>query len=169
MKVLLILPYPKEKDNSELRSTTKIRGIKKYIPHPFKEEKRVRTQRTKETPGEALPLTLKNMVTIVEIALKYVESRIPSLKKGIILHNKRTPYLGPQKQKPIQGITTPLLKICTIRNIQIRLLKDPVVNINIRSVEKMMMKKATLYQTLKKTQFPAVKIWYQGNIVTTSE
>ena len=32
-----------------------------------------------------------------------------------------------------------------------------------------MMKKATLYQTLKKTQFPVVKIWYQGNIVTTSE
>ena len=77
MKVLLILPYPQEKDNSELCSTIKIQGIKKYIPHPFKEEKRVRTQRTKETLGEALALTVKNMVTIVEIVLKHEESRIP--------------------------------------------------------------------------------------------
>ena len=83
MKVLLIPPYPKEKDNPKLCSTIKIQDIKRYTPHPFKGEIRVGTQRTKETPGEALALTVKNMVTIVEIALKYVEFRIPSLKKGI--------------------------------------------------------------------------------------
>ena len=34
---------------------------------------------------------------------------------------------------------------------------------------KMMMKKATPYQTLKKIQSLVVKIWYQGNIVTILE
>ena len=109
------------------------------------------------------------MVIIVETVPNYVESMIPSLKNIITLHNKRTSYLDPQKQKPIRGTTTPLLEICTIRNIQSHLLKDPVENINIRTMEKMMMKKATLYQTLKKIQSLAVKIWYQGNIITTSE
>ena len=36
-----------------------------------------------------------------------MEPRIPSLKNGIILHNKKTSYLDPRKQKPIQSITTP--------------------------------------------------------------
>ena len=98
-----------------------------------------------------------------------MESRIPSLKNGIILHNKKTSYLDPRKQKPIQGITTPLLKTCTIQNTQIHPLKDLVENTNIRSVEKMMMKKVIPYQILKKIQFLVVKIWYQGNIVIPSE
>ena len=109
------------------------------------------------------------MAIIVEIAPKYVEPRIPSLKNGIILHNKKTSYLDPRKQKPIQGITTPLLETHTIRNTQICPLKDLAENTNIRSVEKMMMKKVIPYQILKKIQSLVVKIWYQGNIIIPSE
>ena len=98
-----------------------------------------------------------------------MEPRIPSLKNGIILHNKKTSYLDPQKQKPIQGITTPLLKTRTIQNTQICPLKDLAENTNIRSVEKMMMKKVTPYQILKKIQSLVLKLWYQGNIVIPSE
>ena len=98
-----------------------------------------------------------------------MEPRIPSLKNVFILHNKKTSYPDPQKQKPTQGITTPLFKTHTIRNTQIRPLKDLVENTNIRSVEKMMMKKVIPYQILKKIQSLVVKIWYQGNIVFPSE
>ena len=80
-----------------------------------------------------------------------------------------TSYLDPQKQKPIQGTITPLLKTCTIQNTQIRPLKDLAENTNIRSVEKMMTKKVIPYQILKKIQSLAVKIWYQGNTVIPSE
>ena len=109
------------------------------------------------------------MVTIVEIAPKYKEHRIPLLKNGIILHNKKTSYLDPRKQKPIQGIITPLLKTHTIQNTQIHPLKDLAENTNIRSVEKMMTKKVIPYQILKKIQSLVVKIWYQGNTVIPSE
>ena len=98
-----------------------------------------------------------------------MEPRIPSLKNDIILHNKKTSYPDPRKQKPIQGITTPLFETRTIRNTQIHPLKDLAENTNIRSVEKMMMKKVIPYQILKKIQSLAVKIWYQGNIVIPSE
>ena len=76
------------------------------------------------------------MVTIVEIVLKYMEPRIPLLKNGITLHNKKTSHLDPPKQKPIQGIIIPLLETHTIRNTRIRPLKDLAENTNIRSVEK---------------------------------